>query len=111
PSAGQTIFQGSRHVWRTQDWGGSQAFLEANCPEFGPYAPFCGDFVPLGGAAGNNTGGDLEGTFYGGDRSGGNVNVIQRTTSNTNVAWAASTRGRVFISTNVDTNPGTSVIW
>ena len=33
PSAG-SIFQGSQPVWRTQDWGGDQAFLEANCPEF-----------------------------------------------------------------------------
>ena len=29
-----TIFQGSLSVWRTQDWAGNQAFLEANCPEF-----------------------------------------------------------------------------
>ena len=29
-----TIFQGSQSVWRTQDWGGDQATLEANCPEF-----------------------------------------------------------------------------
>ena len=112
-AAGSTIFEGSRGVWRTQDWGGSQGFLEAFCPEFTTSAatPFCGDFVRLGGAPGTNNAGDLEGTFYGGSRSGGNVNVIERTTSNTNVAWAASTRGRVFISTNVDTNPGANVIW
>ncbi|HWY41582.1 MAG TPA: hypothetical protein VNX27_12400 [Chthoniobacterales bacterium] len=112
-AAANTIFEGSRGVWRTQDWGGSQAFLETNCPEFTTFAgmPGCGDFVRLGGAPGINNAGDLEGTFYGGDRTTGNVNVISRTTSNTNVAWAASTRGRVFISTNVDTNPATSVIW
>jgi len=111
--AASTIFEGSRGVWRTQDWGGSQAFLETNCPEFTTFAgtPGCGDFVRLGGAPGTNNAGDLEGTFYGGDRAGGNVNVIARTTSNTNVSWAASTRGRVFISTNVDTNPATSVLW
>jgi hypothetical protein len=111
PVAGGTILQGSRGVWRTQDWGGSQAFLETNCPEFGPYAPTCGDFVRLGAGAGFNNDGDLEGTFYGATRTTGNVNVISRTTSNTNVAWAASTRGRVFISTNVDANPSTSVAW
>ncbi len=45
---GGTIFQGSFSVWRTQDWGGNQAFLEANCPEFTTSAaqPGCGDFVP-----------------------------------------------------------------
>ena len=112
-AAANTIFEGSRGVWRTQDWGGSQAFLEVNCPEFTTFAgnPLCGDFVRLAGAPGVNNAGDLEGVFYGGDRTGGNVNVISRTTSNTNVSWAASTRGRVFISTNVDTNPATSVIW
>ena len=26
-------------VWRTQDWGGNQAFLEANCPEFTTRGP------------------------------------------------------------------------
>src|SRR5205807_5583019 len=34
PANAGTIFQGSNSVWRTQDWGGSQAYLEANCPEF-----------------------------------------------------------------------------
>ena len=34
PANGGTIFQGSFSVWRTQDWGGDQALLEANCPEF-----------------------------------------------------------------------------
>jgi hypothetical protein len=114
-AAANTIFQGSQHVYRTQDWGGTQAFLEANCPEFGPYAPFCGDFVTLGGPAGANQPGDLGGTFYGADRRpSGNprlVNVISRTTSNTNVSWAATVGGRVFISTNVDTNPAANVIW
>ena len=34
PATAGTIFQGSQSVWRTQDWGGDQAFLEANCSEF-----------------------------------------------------------------------------
>jgi hypothetical protein len=113
PAAGTTIFEGSRHVWRTQDWGGSQAFLETNCPEFTSSAanPACGDFVPLGGAAGvNNNAGDLEGTFFGTSRAGGVVNVIERTTADTSTAWAASIAGRVFISTNVDGAAG-GVIW
>jgi hypothetical protein len=108
-----TIFQGSRHVWRTQDWGGSQVFLETNCPEFTTSGanPLCGDFLPLGGPAGNNTAGDLEGTFYGADRTGGAVNVIERTPSSFDIAWAAGQAGRVFISTNVNTAPAASVIW
>jgi hypothetical protein len=112
PAVGGTIFEGSRGVWRTQDWAGSQAFLEANCPEFTTSAanPACGDFVRLGAGPGTNNNGDLEGTFYGADRTGGNVNVIARTTSNANVAWAGSTRGRVFISTNVN-GAAAGVVW
>src|SRR4029453_12768891 len=34
PVSAGTIFQGSLSVWRTQDWAGNRAFLEANCPEF-----------------------------------------------------------------------------
>ncbi len=112
PGAAGTIFEGSFGVWRTQDWGGNQAFLEANCPEFTTSAaqPGCGDFVRLGGPAGSNTSGSLIGTFYGADRTGGDVNVIERTTSNTNVAWAGTTGARLFISTNVD-GPAASVTW
>ena len=49
-SVGGTIFEGSQSVWRTQDWGGDQAYLEANCPEFTVSAtnPACGDFVRIG---------------------------------------------------------------
>ncbi|HJT46373.1 MAG TPA: hypothetical protein VJ721_08905, partial [Chthoniobacterales bacterium] len=112
PAVGGTIFEGSRGVWRTQDWAGNQAFLEANCPEFTTSAanPICGDFVRLGAGPGTNNNGDLEGTFYGADRTTGNVNVIARTTSNANVAWAGTTRGRVFISTNVNA-AAASVVW
>jgi hypothetical protein len=53
----------------------------------------------------------LIGTFYGTTRSGGDVNAIARTTSNTSTAWAGTTGGRVFISNNVDTNPATAVVW
>src|SRR5205085_425659 len=32
PVTAGTIFEGSLSVWRTQDWAGNQAFLDANCP-------------------------------------------------------------------------------
>ena len=107
PAAAGSIFQGSFHIWRTQDWGGDQAYLEANCPEFTTSAAAlnCGDFVPLGGAtfpAGANTPGDLTGTPYGGDRLGGAVAAIERAPSNTGTLWAATGTGRVFISDNAD---------
>ena len=34
PFVAGTIFVGEQSVWRTQDWGGDQTYLETNCPEF-----------------------------------------------------------------------------
>ncbi len=105
PSMAGSIFQGSFHVWRTQDWGGDQAYLEANCPEFTTDAanPACGDFKILGGTtAGANTPGSLIGTPYGADRTGGDVAAIERAPSNTDTLWAATGTGRLFISDNAN---------
>jgi hypothetical protein len=113
--AAKTIFQGSFSVWRTQDWGGNQAYLEANCPEFTTSAtqPGCGDFVPLGGPASGSGSdpGDLTGTFYGATRTGGAVAWLQRAPQNTGTMWAATGIGRVFISDNVDAAAAASVVW
>src|SRR5207249_71487 len=110
-----SIFQGSFSVWRTQDWGGNQAYLEANCPEFTTPAaqPGCGDFVPLGGpATGSGTDpGDLRGLFYGGaDRAGGAVAWLTRAPQNTFTMWAATGTGRVFVSDNINA-AAASVAW
>ena len=61
-----SIFQGSQSVWRTQDWGGDQADLEANCPEFTTAFnnPNCGDFVQIGPSGAT----DLTSAAYGADR-------------------------------------------
>jgi hypothetical protein len=48
--------------------------------------------------------GDLTSSFYGADRQGGNVIAIERTRGNTNTLWAATTTGRVFVSSNAS-NP------
>jgi hypothetical protein len=107
-----SIFQGSFSVWRTQDWGGNQAYLEANCPEFTTSAvqPGCGDFVPIGPAAAT----DLTDTFvnnnYGATRRGGAVAWIQRTAQNTGAMWVATSAGRVFITDNADA-AAASVLW
>ena len=103
PAAAGTIFQGSNSVWRTQDWAGSQVFLEANCPEFFTSGgnPACGDFVQIGPSSATNltsSAADYRGT----SRAGGNVGAIQRTTSDTGTVWVATTVGRVFISKNAD---------
>src|SRR5438067_3750772 len=105
PANAGTIFEGSQSVWRTQDWGGDQATLEANCPEFTTSGtqPGCGDFVQIGPAGDT----DLTVTTNGGTtRAGGFVAAIARTASDTGTMWVATTTGRVFISTNADAAAG-----
>ena len=104
PVVSGSIFVGLRGIWRTQDWGGNQAYLEANCPEFTTSGadPNCGDFVILGGPIGPASPSRLTGTFYGADRTLGNVCAVERAPSNTGTLWAATTTGRVFVSQNAD---------
>ena len=115
PANGGTIYQGSFSVWRTQDWGGDPAFLEANCSEFGPGGvdhsadPACGDFERIGPA----THTDLRANdpLYGGaDRAGTDVAAIERAPSDTATLWAATGTGRVFVSKNADL-AASSVTW
>jgi hypothetical protein len=107
PVSAGTIFQGSLSVWRTQDWAGNQAFLEANCPEFTTSGadPNCGDFVQIGPAGATNltaSAADYRGTT----RAGGNVAALARASSDTTTLWTATTTGRVFISKNADAAAG-----
>jgi hypothetical protein len=102
-----TIFQGSLSVWRTQDWAGNQAFLEANCPEFTTSGanPACGDFVRIGPAGATNltaSAADYRGTSL----RGGNVAALARTRANGGTLWVATTTGRVFLSTNAEEAAG-----
>lgn len=110
PAAAGTIFQGSLSVWRTQDWAGNQAFLEANCPEFTTAGnnPACGDFVRIGPSGATNltaSAGDYRGTT----RVGGNVAAVARGAGDTSTLWAATTTGRIFISKNADNGTNTAV--
>jgi hypothetical protein len=101
--AAGTIFEGSLSVWRTQDWAGNQAFLEANCPEFSTAGnnPACGDFVQIGPTGATNLTSNAA-DYRGTTRAGGNVAALARTTKDTSTLWAATTTGRVFISKNAD---------
>lgn len=104
PAVHGSMFAGLRHVWRTQDDGGPQAYLDQHCNEF--YGDFptptsCGDWVPLGSPT------LTTGAF--GSRSGGSVGWVSRTTGDSSTLWAATTTGRVFISKNADANPASSV--
>ena len=108
PANAGTIFQGSFSVWRTTDWGGNQTLLEANCPEFTTSAtkPGCGDFVPI--SAGSPR--DLTSKVWG-DRIGGAIAWLQRTTQNTGTLWAATGTGRLFVSDNADAPDPKDVVW
>ena len=107
PLSAGTIFQGSLSVWRTQDWAGNQAFLEAHCPEFTTSGanPACGDFVRIGPSGATNltaSAADYRGTSL----AGGNVAAFARTRANAGTLWVATTTGRVFISSNADAAAG-----
>jgi hypothetical protein len=99
PVVGGTIFEGASHVWRTQDSGGDQTFLEAHCNttnQFGTsdqlFTGNCGDFVAVGPSL---TAGAL------GTRGGGNIAALGRG-NDAGTLWAATSTGRVFVSKNAN---------
>lgn len=113
PSTGapQTIFVGGTSVWRTQDWGGPQAALEANCNFLTAVTlAGCGDFQAIG-PAGNTQLTASNADYRGTTRSGGNVSWIARTPQDTSTAWVATSTGRVFVSKNVDNPVPALVTW
>lgn len=113
PKVSGSWYLGQQHVWRTQDNGGDQAFLDQYCGEYtGDYAnrPHpCGDWESLGGPSSiidpdtgaiTYTPGDLTGPQYGTDKGGSYVVAVERTASDASTLWAATRRGRVFVSKN-----------
>jgi hypothetical protein len=108
PFVSGTIFVGELSVWRTQDWGGNQAFLELNCPEFTTSGsnPLCGDFVIIGNGIPST---QLTSSLWG-DRSAGTVAAVARSSTNSNTIWAATSTGRVFFSSNADAAPAL-IVW
>jgi len=108
PVVSKTIFAGTgRTVYRTTTAGlGDRTLEEANriCNEFtGTFEAVCGDFVELGPNR-------LTSAFWG-TRAGGAVAAVERTTANTNSAWAATTTGRLFVTSNVDAADAATVSW
>jgi hypothetical protein len=109
PVVSKTLFSGTGlTVYRTKTAGlGTRTVAEANavCNEWTGTGPFgtCGDWEPLGPTP-------LTDATWG-DRAGTAMAAIARTTADTSTEWAATTRGRVFITKNVDADPASSVSW
>ncbi|MEJ7726520.1 MAG: exo-alpha-sialidase [Actinomycetes bacterium] len=108
PVVSGTMFAGTGlSVYRTTTFGlGNRSIEEANriCNSWtGTFEAQCGDWEPLGPNG-------LTDAFWG-DRAGGAVSAIERTTANTNWAWAATTTGRLFVTQNVDAKNPANVRW
>jgi len=100
PKVGGRAFTGLQHIYRTDDHGGTQAFLQANgCSSLAPdpnrTLP-CGDWQQVST--------DLTGTA--GGRSGGYIANIARTPSDTGTMWASTSAGRLWVTKNADATPG-----
>ncbi len=125
PVVSRSMFVGLGHVWRTKTWGvgsSSVADFRARCNEwFGTFDDFCGDWLPLGATTyvpepfptlpnpSTYSATRLTGALYGGDRLGGNVAAVERASANTSTLWAATSPGRVFVSSNADAEPASAV--
>ena len=119
------IFSGAKHVWRTWAFGAGRptsvpqqvnpdiSYFENNCQEFfvSGLSATCGDYQPLGGPAGSNTAGDLTGTVYGADRTGGAISWIARRGADNNTMWATTSAGRVFVTYNANASDPAAVVW
>jgi hypothetical protein len=113
PVVSKTMFAGNGlTAWRTKTAGlGTRTYAEAQaiCNEWtgtgsppGNFAT-CGDWAQLGAVP-------LTAVAWG-TRDGSAVSAVERSTGDTNTAWAATTRGRVFISKNVAADPASAVTW
>ncbi|MGH3715311.1 MAG: WD40/YVTN/BNR-like repeat-containing protein [Micromonosporaceae bacterium] len=108
PKVSGTMFVGTgRTAYRTKTFGlGDRSLEEANriCNTWtGTFEDTCGDWAELGGNR-------LTDVFWG-NRNGGAVAAVERTTADTSTAWSATTTGRVFISRNVDADDAAAVSW
>jgi hypothetical protein len=127
PAASRSMFAGLGHVWRTKTAGMGALDVTAfrqRCNEwFGAFDNFCGDWLPLGAtgyvpqpfpmlpspASYSPTRLIASGELYGNDRAGGFVAAVERTAADSSTLWAATSAGRVFISTNADAEPASAV--
>jgi hypothetical protein len=108
PKVSGTMFAGTAvSAYRTKTSGlGGRSLEEANriCNTWtGTFEEQCGDWEQLGTVP-------LTGADWG-DKAGGALAAIERSTADTSTAWAATTTGRVFVSRNADAEPASAVQW
>ena len=108
PLVSGTMYAGTAQTaFRTQTFGlGDRTMAEAQeiCNTWtGTFAETCGDWEALGED-------NLVDPVWG-DRAGGNVAAIERTSANRRHAWAATTTGRVFLTRNVNADDPADVEW
>ena len=108
PVVSGTMFAGTGiSVFRTKTFGlGERSMAEAQeiCNTWdGTFAEQCGDWEQTGLVP-------LTSEAYG-DRFGGAVSAVERNAGDRSTAWAATTTGRLFISTNVDADDPRRVTW
>ena len=110
PRVSGTMFVGTAHVWRTKTHGQGSMTLDefrGHCNQWtGDFTVICGDWEPLGGPAVTAR---LTSSSYGADRAGGDVAAVERAPSNTSTLWAATSTGRVFVSSNADAELASAV--
>ncbi|HEY2353798.1 MAG TPA: hypothetical protein VGH79_02720 [Gaiellaceae bacterium] len=113
PVVSGSMFAGITWIWRTQDDGGQQAYLDQHCNErTGDFQATCGDWQTIGGAQyGDNSDFTHSPTYSTGTRLGGLVSWVQRSTADTGTLWASTTLGRIFVSHNANAaNPDDVVL-
>ena len=106
PVVGGSMFVGLQHVWRTQDNGGDQDFLDAEL-QLLTRATRAAVRAATGSRCGDRPGeGDLTSTFYGNDRVGHYVVAPSARRATRGTLWAGTRIGRVFVSKNADAADG-----
>ena len=109
PMVDGTMFAGLDFIWRTTDNGGNPTTLQTHCNELTgdfPKGFSCGDWVRIGPGSMplDATKALGDGTFWGTDkRIAGYVVATRRAPSDNKTLWVGTRRGRVFVSSNVNT--------
>jgi hypothetical protein len=93
---GRTAYRTKTHGLGTMTMAEAQKHCNTWTGDFRPDIT-CGDWAELGPVR-------LTAAAWG-NRAGGNVAAIERTTADTSSAWAATSTGRVFITKNVNAEP------